>query len=667
MVESKCHKIKKCIKRLDFFGSLITFTINNEYRYHSFIGGCLFIISIIISILYSFYCFWNFIGRNKIDFIYSRKIIESNPSINLKEINFNFAFGLQKFGNGGIYTFPNKDYFTYSMELIDWIGDNEGEMFSTNINLKKCEKEDFNNMVDYVFYSNDINTMLCPIITNDLNFTLDGLYTDYYFRFLRLNLSISDYGLNNLEETQNFLINNPLEMSIYFMDTSFDYQNRKNFISKNLNYIFKNIDLNFAKYTKIFISSLEYSTDENLIITKPTIEKNSVYDLSLDTFNYFPRRNSTNRLIGQFIIQASSTIYQLQRSYEKLPEFIAELAGFIGILLLILFTLIGILERQIIDNKLINHMLAFKGSKYNDISYFINLFMLDKKHNNIINIIENKDSIPIVKNKLGTQKVISKKLILNDNYLFEKGNENIIENEKEENNENNENNSNKLNKKSNFYVDNTNLKNRKKAKSSLIGYVTQKPGYGKKIIIKKENTDDSIKKIEETNDILNNDDNLNVYENNSSFKKEKKDNIRIFPLSYSEYFLASILFCFSKLQKRRYNATKSAEFRIHYYMDIFNFIKKMQEIDLLKYCFFDKDQIMIFDFISKTPFKIGNEGEEIFYKEREKIMVNRKNLRKDDMDEIFNSYRIIRIKDRFNFEDVKLLNVVKAEVEFLKE
>ena len=290
--------------------------------------------------------------------------------------------------------------------------------------------------------------------------------------------------------------------------------------------------------------------------------------------------------------------------------------------------------------------------------------MMDKKHNNIINIIENKDSIPIVKNKLGTQKIISKKLILNDNYLFEKGNENIIENEKEENNEIN---SNKITQKSNFYIDNNNLKNKKKAKSSLIGYVTQKPGYGKKIIIKKENTDDSIKKIEETNDILNNVDNLNVYKNNSSFKKEKKDNIRIFPLSYSEYFLASILFCFSKIQKRRYNATKSAEFRIHYYMDIYNFIKKMQEIDLLKYCLFDKDQIMIFDFISKTPFKIGNEGEEIFYKEREKIMVNRKNIRKDDMDEIFNSYRIIRIKDTFNFEDIKLLNVVKSEVEFLKE
>ena len=115
MVESRYHKIKKCIKYLDLFDSLITFTINNEYKYHSFIGVCLFIISIIISLLYSFYCFWNFISINKIDFIYSRKIIESNRSINLKEINFNFVFGLQKFGNRGVYKFQIKIIL-----LIQW-------------------------------------------------------------------------------------------------------------------------------------------------------------------------------------------------------------------------------------------------------------------------------------------------------------------------------------------------------------------------------------------------------------------------------------------------------------------------------------------------------------------------------------------------------------------
>ena len=113
--------------------------------------------------------------------------------------------------------------------------------------------------------------------------------------------------------------------------------------------------------------------------------------------------------------------------------------------------------------------------------------------------------------------------------------------------------------------------------------------------------------------------------------------------------------------------TKSAEFRIHYFMDIFNFIKKMQEIDLLKYCLFDKDQIMLFDFTSKTPFKIGNDGQEIIFREREKIMINKKNFEKDDLDDIFNSYRIIRIKDELSYEDIKLMELVKSEVEFLGE
>ncbi len=45
-------------------------------------------------------------------------------------------------------------------------------------------------------------------------------------------------------------------------------------------------------------------------------------------------------------------------------------------------------------------MLAFKGRKYNNISYFINLFMLDKKKNNkITSIHQNRKSIPVVKNK----------------------------------------------------------------------------------------------------------------------------------------------------------------------------------------------------------------------------------------------------------------------------
>jgi hypothetical protein len=209
--------------------------------------------------------------------------------------------------------------------------------------------------------------------------------------------------------------------------------------------------------------------------------------------------------------------------------------------------------------------------------------------------------------------------------------------------------------------------------SNVVTY--QKKNSGKRIVISNEikdninqenipNTIEVFKNEEETHDKINNE----QLDSSITFKKEKKKKINkeiIFPLSYSQYFFSYILFCCSNTQKKRYNAIKSAEFRIHYYMDIFNFIKKMQEIDLLKYCLFDKDQITLFDFTSKTPFKIDDNGQEVLYRTREKIMINKKNFQKDDLDDIFNSYRIIRIKDELSFEDLKLLELVRSEVAFL--
>ena len=46
-------------------------------------------------------------------------------------------------------------------------------------------------------------------------------------------------------------------------------------------------------------------------------------------------------------------------------------------------------------------------------------------------------------------------------------------------------------------------------------------------------------------------------------------------------------------------------------------------------------------------------------------MINKKNFQKNDLDDIFNSYRIIRIKDELSFEDLKLLELVRSEVAFL--
>ena len=655
---SLCHRIKKNIKRFDFFSTTITFTMNNEYRFHSFIGGLLFIIFIIIALLYSFYCAWGFFKRKNIDFIFARKIVESGPSINLRETDFNLGFGIQKFNSGEDYVFPNIDYFSYKMEFVDWNGNEEKNKKRSEIPLKLCEKSDFKNRVDSIFDNKGINKLYCPVIDDNLNYTLSGLYTDYNFRYLIIKIHLSDYGMSHLEETKKFLNENALQMSIYFIDTSYNYKSRTNVVSKKLNYLFRPIDYHFIKYTTIYISLLEFLNDENLIIRKSSKSSNSLYDYSIDTFKYKETRVLNDNLIAQFNIQASSTIYQLQRNYQKLPAFIAELAGFIGILLICLLSCIRVIEKQIIDNKLVNHMLTFKGSKFNDIEYFINCFNNDKKNNKISSILDNRDSPAQIKNNLNMHTRIPKEL-----NLFDKDNENIknIRNES-------------LNLNFNTKINNfTDVIERRIVSSNVVTY--QKKNSGKRIVISKEikdninqenipNTIDVFKNEEETHDKINNE----HLDSSITFKKEKKKKNNkeiIFPLSYSQYFFSYILFCCSNTHKKRYNAIKSAEFRIHYYMDIFNFIKKMQEIDLLKYCLFDKDQITLFDFTSKTPFKIDDNGQEVLYRTREKIMINKKNFQKNDLDDIFNSYRIIRIKDELSFEDLKLLELVRSEVAFL--
>ena len=53
------------------------------------------------------------------------------------------------------------------------------------------------------FDSLNLKSLLCPDI-NHINFTLNGFSSDIYFKFLRLNLTLSDYGINNLKEFSQF-------------------------------------------------------------------------------------------------------------------------------------------------------------------------------------------------------------------------------------------------------------------------------------------------------------------------------------------------------------------------------------------------------------------------------------------------------------------------------
>ena len=673
----KCQKcLKSAIKACDGFGTFITFRINDDIEYKSLIGGCSTILFVIITVIYTTYCCSGFFSRKNVDFIFTNKIVQTDPQINLTSSHFNVAFGVQ-YSEDAMSAIENTSlYFTYKMNIVEWVGDDD--LIAHPFSFKQCEASDFYNVVDEAFENNDIGQYICPDFFNKSNFTLEGLYTDYYFKFIELEIRLTEYALSNLDEVEEVMKENPLEMAIFFLDSAIDYENRKDAIPSFINYSYKVIDFDFVKTTEIFISSLEFQNDDNLLFDNSKLTIDAMFDHSLDSFRYVPDRSDQEEtLVGKFIIKASPKIIQVNRQYQKFPSFLADLTSLLEEILVLMLLFVNFVERKAVDHKLINKMLKFRGSKYYDIDYLINVFNKDKISNKVTEMIQKQNLKIERKNNVRTTRR-SILLLLNNkkttdtleyqktpdeaksnDYLRNENNVIYSENNSINNSSNDiRHNANKNNKQHldfNYEIDdelNQNIQIQSNSLSSKKNSI-----YYKNDEFINEKKQLSTKTIQGFDDISSTTIPPTIERTNSS--KLEYSNMGIMSIIW-----ASMCFWTSKKQKRRHRLISKAEMKIHYYLDIYTYIKKMQEIDLLKYCLFDEDQSTLFKFLSKPPIQLGT-GPLGLYKEFEESQVNYKKLDKPEIDALYHSYKTIRDKEEITFEDLKLLRLVTAEIKFL--
>ena len=673
----KCQKcFKGAIKACDGFGTFITFRINDDIEYKSIIGGCSTILFVIITVIYTTYCCSSFFSRKNVDFIFTNKIVETDPQINLTSSHFNLAFGVQ-YSEDAMSAIENtSQYFTYKMNIVEWIGDDD--LVAYPFSFKQCEPSDFYNVVDEAFENNDIGQYICPDFFNNSNFTLEGLYTDYYFKFIELEIRLTEYALNNLNEVEAVMKENPLEMAIFFLDSAIDYENRKDAIPSFINYSYKVIDFDFIKTTEIFISSLEFQNDDNLLFDNSKLTIDAMFDHSLDSFRYVPERfDDQETLIGKFIIKASPKIIQVNRQYQKFPSFLADLTSLLEEILVLMLLFVNFVERKAVDHKLINKMLKFRGSKYYDIDYLINVFNKDKISNKVTEMIQKQNlkierknnvrttrrSIMLLLNNRKTNEQItdasgykktpddvkSNDLLRNENNIIYSEN-NSVNNSSEDSPAPHKNSHQHLD--FNYEMDdelNQNIQMQSNSLSSKKNSI-----YYKNDDFANEKKQFSVKTIDEISSTTS----PPIVEKTNSSKLEYSN------MGIMSIIWASVCFWTSKRQKRRHRLISKAESKIHYYLDIYTYIKKMQEIDLLKYCLFDEDQSTLFKFLSKPPIQLGT-GPLGLYKEFEQSQVNYKKLDKPEIDALYHSYKTIRDKEEITFEDLKLLRLVTAEIKFL--
>ena len=501
--------------------------------------------------------------------------------------------------------------------------------------------------------------MFCPILNDSFNYTLEGLFTDDYTKFIQLQISLTEYGMDNLDELRKNMQTNPIEMVIYFLDTGIDYQNRNYPLPLYINYINKGLDLYFEKTTEIFLSKIEFKNDDNLIFNKENKTIDGMLDKSHDSFHYIVSRTIYNEtIIGKFILKTSSKIIVLDRQYQKLPNFAAELSGMIEQCFVVILFIVNIIQQQAVENKIIHKMLKMKGSKNYNIDYLLSVFNRDKINNSLNNLI-NEKNFP-------------------------------VEKEVKNNNNNHINKINNFNKKKILVKDiiHTRVQSNEMDDIKLLSssfQIIQKPIISNSnetnenlTIIEKNQTFDESNKIKnnlnqynikENENQLNNKENIN---NNSSriiikeekdIKKAEKDfpSLNVFSTIYS-------LICFwsSKYQKRKYELINKTRDKINYYLEVFNYIKGMQEIDLFKYCLFDNEQLTILDYLSKPPFRIEKNKNNIYkYEDFEKTQKTLNSFEKNDIDNIYNSYNKIINKKNLSIRDLKLIKFMNAEIEYL--
>ena len=515
-----------------------------------------------------------------------------------------------------------KKYFDYSMNINEWFG-GPSTIKNYKLNLKYCDINDFDYHVNDTFYNIKLNKFYCPIIDDTTNFTLEGLYTDKYFKFVEIIFKLNEYSKNHLNELKEFMIKNPVEMIIYLMDSSINYEDRKNPISKYMNEINKWLDFENRKETQISLSDVEFEDDQHYYFN--SINKRNVANLDsiVDSFRFIKRNNNLDDdILGSFIIKASYKKIKFKRIYQKLPNFLAQISGLIEFSYLISFIIVRFLDKNLIDKIIIKKMFKYRGNNNYNFDYLKILYREDQlkkdklKQNKSLNLKENKIDEEIDnENNNNNDFIISSQRTFNNN---ETNNKNIKYNnyfntykvysiKKKTTNENN----NSFQNKSNIYsTKNSNLK--------FINY------FNKKLLNK----------------------NNNEYQN--------KENINLFNLALNKICKC---FCNSK-NKVKYNIIQN---KINYYLDILFYINKIQEIDLIKYILFDNNnQTILFEYLTK-PIINFNEYENI-----DNIKI--KKYKKKDYENLYDIYKEININNKINNNisniEAKLINLFNKEIDY---
>jgi hypothetical protein len=134
-------------------------------------------------------------------------------------------------------------------------------------------------------------------------------------------------------------------------------------------------------------------------------------------------------------------------------------------------------------------------------------------------------------------------------------------------------------------------------------------------------------------------------------------------LKISDFFC---LCCRSKTVKKKIDIFKNAENKFNYNLDLVTYMRKMQEIEILKFLILDKDTIRLMNFIAKPSVSFSNKEindpeYDLFFTESKK----KNSLDENNIDKVKIAFDNILTKKKLKNVDRRILKLFKIQVEDL--
>ena len=365
------------LKVIDLFGTILTFRVLDEEKFHSLISIILSIITFVATILFTYFFGLDFIFHTKSNVLQSTRVIKNYQYYNFKFEDLFFAWRIERYNNDEVnftnFLFPKFTYLSY--------------ITGDDIRLKYEKCKNFNISFNI---PNDIEDYFCSDISN---FSFGGGWendNEMEFFFLTID-TCKNLSCLTKEDFQKLIdIYGVLYLVIYYPTISFDPEND---ILYQINYNKKYIALGYSQsiLNRFYIQKYKIEDDIGWIL--PNLKIKNIFGISNVEVEYFPSNYYINAYgINNYIYSANfyidKKVTYYKRWFTKAYESLSIISAFYKFLYIIFDIISSFCNKfLLLDKIMINDNFDennFEKFKRNSHSLEINNFPNNNNSNNIL-------------------------------------------------------------------------------------------------------------------------------------------------------------------------------------------------------------------------------------------------------------------------------------------